>query len=180
VPLGPIDGRRLTTAATRLALGLALVALLLLVVGPRTGAYRVSVVLSDSMAPAWEAGDVVVSTPTAPQDLRVGDVITFTPPADGRPSVTHRIVAIDEPGAAPVVRTRGDASGADDPWGPIRLAPDTAWRVRADVPNLGWALAGLRHPAALAATTILVPALLLVLLLIRIWWPSPARPGTVS
>jgi hypothetical protein len=46
--------------------------------------------MSDSMAPALRAGDVVVSAPADPDDVRVGDIVNITEPT-GR-TVTHRVV----------------------------------------------------------------------------------------
>jgi len=172
-----ISPRRLTTAATWAALALVILAFAFLVVGPRTGAYRVSVVLSNSMKPAWEAGDVVISTPERPDQVRPGQVITFNPPIEGRPSVTHRVVAVDTSGPAPVVRTKGDANAAPDDWGAVRIGEGPVWRVRTDVPNLGWVLAFLRGPIVAIATTVVIPILLLLMLLRRIWRPAARRPG---
>ncbi|HRC07826.1 MAG TPA: hypothetical protein PLV41_06395, partial [Miltoncostaeales bacterium] len=53
------------SAATWVSLALALGALLALQLGPRLGLYRVNVVLSSSMKPHWQAGDLVITTPTA-------------------------------------------------------------------------------------------------------------------
>ncbi len=150
-------------------------AFVFLVVGPMTGAYRVSVVLSDSMRPQWQAGDALISTPERPDQVRVGQVISFNPPIDGRPSVTHRVVEVTGPGSAPVIRTRGDANAAPDEWGATRLTHGPVWRVRTPIPNLGWALALLQGRAAGIATTLVAPMLLLLTLLWRIWRPAGAR-----
>jgi signal peptidase I len=55
-----VDRNRLATMATWAVLSIVVVAFLLLAIGPKTGAYRVSVVLSDSMKPHWAAGDVII------------------------------------------------------------------------------------------------------------------------
>ena len=110
----PTVGRTVLTAVTWLALGLVVVAFLGLVVGPMTGRYRVSVILSDSMKPRWETGDAVISTPERTDEVRVGQVITFNAPINGRPSITHRIVGVVSGGVTPVVLTKGDANAAND------------------------------------------------------------------
>lgn len=148
-----------------------------LVVGPRTGAYQVSVVLSNSMQPEWEAGDIVISRPERPDQVRVGQVITYNPPIDGRPSITHRVIEVTEPGAAPVVRTKGDANDSPDEWGAVRLTQGPVQKVTGHVPNLGWALAFLQNRTVGILTTMLAPILLLLMLLRRIWRPEPEPAG---
>lgn len=71
-------------------------------------------VLSDSMRPAFAAGDHLVVVDRAPDDLRVGDVpvLSF---ADGTRRA-HRVVAVEHDGAGLRVLTRGDANDADDSW----------------------------------------------------------------
>ena len=164
-------------AATWLALGLVVTAFLVLVVGPMTGRYRMSVVLSDSMKPHWETGDVVISTPERPEDVRVGQVISFNPPIDGRPSITHRVVRVASGGPTPVIVTKGDANAANDEWGAIKITEGPVMRVRGVVPNLGWALKFLLGRNLPILTTVLAPILLLVLLLWRIWRPTLDQRG---
>ncbi len=172
-----VDRTRIATVATWAALSIVVVAFLFLTIGPKTGAYRVSVVLSNSMKPQWEAGDVIISTPERPDQVRVGQVISYNPPIDGRPSVTHRVVEVSAPGTTPVVRTKGDANAAPDEWGSVRLDHGPVYRARKSVPKLGWVLAFLHSRNVALATTVLVPMLLMLMLLWRIWRPAaqPAR-----
>ena len=139
--------------------------------------YRVSIVLSDSMKPHWSAGDVILSTPERPDQVRVGQVISFNPPIDGRPSVTHRVIEITEPGATPVIRTKGDANAAADEWGTVRLNGETVYQARRAIPNLGWALAFLGSRTVAIVTTLLVPLIFLLMVLWKIWAPAqgPAK-----
>ncbi len=51
-------------------------------------------VLSGSMAPALEVGDLAVIAPVAPEALRVGDVVSYHSASLDHPHVTHRLVAI--------------------------------------------------------------------------------------
>jgi signal peptidase len=78
-------------------------------------------VLSPSMRPTVDPGDVVVIRPRPVESVAVGDVITFLDreaQTDATRLVTHRVVAV-EPG--PVFRTRGDANPDPDP-GPVAAA----------------------------------------------------------
>lgn len=170
-------------AAVGQALGLAAVALSVLMLvglglGPRTGAYRTMTVLSASMRPTIPEGSVIVQTPIALSQVRVGDVITYSIPVEDHRVVTHRVVEMIEGGASPVVRTKGDANRSADPW-VARLAGEEVWRVRASVPKLGYALLALRQPAAKRVSLMLVPLLLAMVWLRDIWAPR-TRPGTAA
>lgn len=79
-------------------------------------------VVTDSMEPAIEAGEVIISKKVDdPSALKVGDIITFIAPSGslkGR-NVTHRIVKIvmDDNGVLKHFRTRGDnPSVGEDNW----------------------------------------------------------------
>lgn len=83
---------------------------------PDVGGYSPMVVLSDSMFPYIEAGDLIICKQTDPESVKVGDVISFFDPASNTNSVvTHRVVEIQtaEDGALTWI-TRGDANNADD------------------------------------------------------------------
>jgi signal peptidase len=74
--------------------------------------YRVLVVNSGSMAPTFNAGDliVIVRSPE-PEELQPGMIVTFqTKEGD---VVTHRIVRIEPEG---YIKTKGDANEGIDHW----------------------------------------------------------------
>ena len=73
--LEPGWGRVLTTAACRASLALA-ASLLLWSILPVVVHWTPQVTLSDSMAPRFVAGDVVVTRPVAVSTLQPGQVIT--------------------------------------------------------------------------------------------------------
>jgi signal peptidase I len=153
------------------AVTVAMSVLLLIGLGPPTGVYQIRTVLTGSMRPTMPEGSVVMIRPVAPEDLRLGDVITYRIPVDDRRIVTHRIVDITEPGARPVVRTKGDANKAPDPW-VARIKDEHAWRVQVSVRRVGYVLASLRQPAVRQLMVLGAPGLLAVASLIRIWMPS--------
>jgi len=146
---------------------IALVALAVVGLGPHAGRYRTLTVLSGSMRPTIPPGSVVVVTPLPPADIRPGDVITSRIPVDDRRVISHRVVEVVERGDHPVVRTRGDANPAPDPW-LARLETDPAWRVRAAVPALGYVLHAVRTFPLRPVLLWVSPALLLVVWLSRI------------
>jgi signal peptidase I len=97
------------------------------------------VITGGSMSGTFERGAIAFEREVPVDDLAVGDVITFQPPADSGVSdlVTHRIVSIseDEHGQ-PVFRTKGDANAVADPWR-MSLQRSTQPVVAFTVPHAG-------------------------------------------
>ena len=73
---------------------LAAVVFLFLAIGPRIFGYQTSTMLTGSMAPLINPGDVVVTVPTSITDIKVGDVITYHIPVEDQRVETHRITEI--------------------------------------------------------------------------------------
>src|SRR6185312_899935 len=97
--------------------GVAATLFLLLAIGPHVLGYRTMTMLTGSMAPQIDPGDVVVSTPVATRDLRTGMVISYHIPIDDHRVVTHRIVSVEHGIDGTVtVQTKGDANKTADPW----------------------------------------------------------------
>ncbi|MET1060115.1 MAG: signal peptidase I [Nocardioides sp.] len=82
---------------------------------PRAGGGTPYTVLTSSMEPDFPPGTLVVVRPAAPEDVAVGDVITFQL-VSGRPEVaTHRVIAITaSPEGTPEFVTQGDANPNPD------------------------------------------------------------------
>src|SRR5262249_42862971 len=114
--LGTARRRELARAAGQALLVGSGAVLMVLGIGPRLGAYRTLTVLSGSMRPTFNPGDVIVVRPLPLHALRVGDVITYSVPIADRRVETHRIIRIVHGGANPTVITKGDANNAPDPW----------------------------------------------------------------
>ncbi|HEY8136104.1 MAG TPA: signal peptidase I [Candidatus Limnocylindrales bacterium] len=129
-----LTGLLLAVGLTVLAGGIAI----------RVADLHLAPVLSNSMQPAFSAGDLVITQTVPISSIRVGDVITFVPPGGGR-SVIHRITSMQDG----VVTTRGDANSTDDPWR-ATLAGPTTDRLVAVLPYAGW-LTELQRPALLLA-----------------------------
>ena len=146
----------------------ATVALVGLALLPRTGWYRPVTVLSGSMRPAFSPGDMVVLTPEPLADVRVGQVISYRIPVGDHHVQTHRVIKVVRGGGNPLVRTKGDANNAADPW-TAELHGTTAWRVRAVLPKLGWAVFWFRSPLVHDVTVMLAPFLLALLGIAQIW-----------
>lgn len=95
-----------------------------------------------SMTGSIPRGSVVLEEVVPVSDLRVGDVITYMPPADSGVDnlVTHRVVAIEDG----ELRTKGDANPDRDPW-TFRLTAATQPRVVAHVPLVGYVFLALQQ-----------------------------------
>ena len=101
---------------------------------------RVLVVTSGSMTPAFEAGDLVVVRASQVDDVRVGDIVTFSVEGGSRTLVTHRVVgATTDPGEGIMFTTKGDANQGVDatPLTADRLVGRYVFRI----PLLGMAVA---------------------------------------
>jgi|SRR5687768_11208175 len=184
--------RILKAVARLLAAGFVACALLLLLavgIGPRTGRYQTVTVLSGSMRPTMSEGSVIVTTPMPASEVRVGDVITYRIPVEDRRIVTHRVVEIVRGGEHPLVRTQGDANKDPDTW-VAELKGSTAWKARMTVPKAGYAFEWLRQPHTRQLLVLGIPFVLVALLLRDIWrrtdapvpgpTPTSPAPGVVA
>jgi signal peptidase len=95
-------------------------------------------VLTSSMTPSYPAGTLVIVKPTDPQQIRIGDVITYQIKSGQPEVVTHRVIQIVEPakvGDTVKFITKGDANSLADPVvKPIQVR-GTVWYA---VPYIGW------------------------------------------
>ena len=74
------------------------------------------IILTDSMYPEFESGDLIVCNTAEPEEIKVGDVICFYDPAgNGTATVTHRVqeVVTDDEGNLAWI-TKGDANNTED------------------------------------------------------------------
>ncbi len=156
---------RMRKLLARSALSLAVVGVVVVLgvwVATLVGEAATFRVTSDSMRPAYSAGDLLLARPVAAGTLEVGDVVTVTAP-DGH-LVTHRVLAVDEglDDDTRLVTLKGDANNAAD------VAPylvGRTWKVAGAVPLLGfWAglpvlsrFLAVSGAAALVALAVLKP-----------------------
>lgn len=85
------------------------------VIAPHFG-WHIDYVLSDSMAPTFKRGNIVVTRPAEPGNIRAGDIITYRSPLDGKVA-THRVAETRlTEGGQTLFQTKGDANEDVDPY----------------------------------------------------------------
>jgi len=150
-------------------LGTTLLVLVMLVVvftllAPHLG-WRIDTALGNSMSPALKAGGMVVTQPADPSDIKVGDIITYSSPLDGK-VVTHRVVETEE--HSPLLfRTKGDANEDPDPY--LVPAQNVVGRVSFYIPLLGYMAQFAKTPLGLIFM-LLIPGLIIVVMELRNIW----------
>ncbi|MFJ6078565.1 signal peptidase I [Pseudarthrobacter sp. NPDC092419] len=153
---------------------ISVAALLFLAVGPRIFGYQTSTMLTGSMSPLINPGDVVVTVPVPVSDIRAGDIITYRIPVEDRRVETHRVTKVfTAADGSTAVRTKGDANNGVDPW-EASLNGKTVHRHVFTVPALGHAVRALREPVVLNSLMYGAPAILVLGVLRSIWRREPA------
>jgi signal peptidase len=109
-----------------------LTGLLVTALAPQAAGLDAHVVVSGSMAPQVQPGDVVLTSPVTIPELRPGEVLLFADPQQPDRLLLHRLVSFDAQGR---LVTRGDANQSDDS---LHLAPSGVRGVaRLRVPFIG-------------------------------------------
>jgi len=163
---------RMNRIGSRLAVA-SLVALAAAAFVPRLLGDRVYVVDGGSMGASLPRGSLVFDEPVPTAALKVGDVITYTPPPSAllHTRVTHRIAWIGhERAGARAFRTKGDANASADPWR-FTLSQPTQARVAFHLPIVGYAFAALDlRPVRIVLVGL--PALVIALATLAGLWRS--------
>ena len=82
---------------------------------PNVGGTLPLIVLTDSMYPYIESGDLIICHTEDPEKIEVGDVISFFDPAgNGSSIVTHRVTEITEKDGQLAWKTKGDNNNTED------------------------------------------------------------------
>ena len=82
---------------------------------PSIGGAVPLIVLTDSMYPEIESGDLIICNTADAEEIKIKDVISFFDPAgDGISIVTHRVVEIVKEDGEIFFRTRGDNNNTED------------------------------------------------------------------
>lgn len=125
----------------------------------RFGGYQMMEVLSGSMSPVFEAGDVIVIKPVSTAQIKNGDIITFRSSTNSKMIITHRVVDIvNEDGL--VFKTKGDANDVVDQSN--AAAGDVLGRYTLKIPYLGWVVEFAKTKKGMLSL-VLVPGILILL-----------------
>ena len=135
-------------------LGLLVAALLFVLFSPGYGLYFVR---SESMKPAINMGDLVITGPAGAGGIKPGTVITFE---SGKNLVTHRVFSIDNN----TLITKGDAN--EDPDTVPVTAADVKGVVLFKIPFIGFLIGFIRTKLGWFSA-ILIPSALLAGFLIK-------------
>lgn len=132
--------------------------------------YERYVITGGSMSGTYDRGSILYAQVVPVEEIGVGDVITYEPPAKAgtEGQVTHRVVSIREVGGERVLRTRGDANAAPDPWRFTLEGPEQA-RAAFSVPYVGYAFSALGIRAVRMAVIGLPAVLVAIALVLRLW-----------
>jgi len=78
--------------------------------------YPVLVVVSGSMVPTLERGDLIVVRGVDPREITVGTIIVFHSPRDYETLIVHRVYALEQEGDEIYFRSKGDYNPRPDDW----------------------------------------------------------------
>src|SRR5690554_5540837 len=160
--IDPIGRRLLRTAMTVAQVAVVVVALAVIAL-PLATDHEWRTVVTGSMRPTIEPGDVILTAPST-EPVQVGDVVTFVDPIHGDRDVVHRVVGFDSDG---MVLTKGDANDELDPWA---LHPDDVrGSVVVQVPKVGFAVEAMSSKVGIALS-LFVPSVLILVSEVRVWY----------
>ena len=127
------------------------------------------VVLSGSMVPTLNVGDVAVTRAAVTSQLVIGDVITYRA---GSGLITHRIIDIEESPSGRLFYTQGDANATPDsqPTPEAAVVAELAYRI----PRIGFMM-GLADSQTGMLLFIGGPAAILLLMWAKDWDKKRAR-----
>lgn len=149
--------------STGISMLVVAVAALVIIVPAAVGGMPLTV-LSGSMRPVYEPGDLVVVKPKEPQEIRIGEVITYQVRSGESELVTHRVIEKNSStdGSVSFI-TQGDANDVPDAI-PIRDVQihGTVWYR---IPLLGW----VNNWFTGDTRRIVVPAVAGILILYALW-----------
>jgi signal peptidase len=122
-------------------------------------------VLSGSMRPVAQPGDLVVAQAVPTASLRVGEIVAFYPPGTPNTPVMHRILTLTRVNGSTQITTKGDANNAADRWGQITLTSHSTYHTIDVLPKLGFASVWAHNLAASKSAAILIGSGVLLLVL---------------
>ena len=138
---------------------IVLIISVLTILASRIGSTHFLVVLSGSMSPTINMGDLVIVTPTDSQDIKVNDIIAFKD-TDKKFPTTHRVIEITDQG----FKTKGDAN--EDPDSRIVKPNEVIGKVAFKIPYAGYFVHYARSKLGFLFL-ILIPGIVIIIAEIR-------------
>lgn len=125
------------------------------------------IVLSDSMYPQIQSGDLIICRQTAAADVHEGDVISFfDPEGNGTSVVSHRVTAIAQDASGQLsFTTKGDANNVEDATPVTQDKLIGVYQMR--IPGLGNVAMFMQSTQGLIVCVVVPVALLLAYDIIR-------------
>jgi signal peptidase I len=148
---------------------LAVAVALLLALGTAAG-LKPLVVLTGSMRPAIQPGDLLVVRQMPAGRIERGQIVTFARPGRPGETLTHRVVSVaDNGGNRRSVVTRGDANDRGERW---TIAGDgTVGRYLFKLPDVGRLANAVATPTGRTVAIWLLAAALIAQILWTLWRP---------
>lgn len=143
---------------------LAVLAGLLII--PKLMGYEEMAVLTGSMEPNYPVGSLIFVKEVDPNQLEVGDVITYR--LDSDTVVTHRIVEINK--EEQTVTTKGDANNSND-GSPIPYS-EIVGKAHFKIPYLGYVSMNIKTPKGIMTICGVLIAIILLTFLPEIFSPE--------
>jgi signal peptidase len=168
---------RIGQAVTTVLLVATCLVLSTLAFGIATQKFRVLPVLTGSMQPMIEPGDLAVATSKPIDQVQPGDVVVFHPPGDQR-LIVHRVVKVTPSEFGPTIQTKGDDNDVTDPW-KAQLQGDLAWEVDRVVPKVGHLAVLAKRPNVRFIAIALATAVFLFVAMQSIWKKDDNDVGKV-
>jgi signal peptidase len=152
-----MDKRTIIRAASLIV---AMIATVCVIIPAATGALQCLIVLSGSMNPIMQPGDMVVVKTITPKDVRVGDIIAYHDPGGAENViVTHRAMQVEKDGGTINIHTKGDANEDFDTY--TVSQDDVIGEMVFVLPYLGYAVERSKKQMTFIVLVVL-PSLLIV------------------
>ncbi|MCR6545394.1 signal peptidase I [Dehalobacterium formicoaceticum] len=126
---------------------------------PHFGDYKLMIVMSGSMKPAFDTGSIIVVKKVNPAGISKGKIITFRDPGNEHRYITHRVMEVVRENEKVFFITKGDHNELRDFY---KLpAENVIGQVTGDIPYLGYLMIFHKKPFGI-----------FLLLLIPILWAT--------
>ncbi|AXX29601.1 signal peptidase I [Actinosynnema pretiosum subsp. pretiosum] len=132
-------------------------------------------VLTPSMKPVYNPGDLLITRATPVSEIKIGDVVVLPRPDMEGERYAHRVISLNTSEGRTVVRTKGDNNTDPDPQA-LRIESATVPVGIGDLPGVGRAALAVGQAGWLRVAVIVLVGLALLLALKRALI-QPAPPG---